>query len=110
MKFGGVCIETGDAPRLAGFYKILLQEEPFAEGSHYGFGNIAIYDPGNVKLATHKNIWLSFSDADIDALYGRLLREIPGIDIISPPEKRPWEAYSFWCADPDGNKITVVQE
>jgi len=48
MKFGGVCIETDNAPRLAEFYKIVLQEEPFVEGSHYGFGNIAVYDSGSV--------------------------------------------------------------
>ena len=46
MKFGGVCITTDDAPRLAEFYKIVFQEEPFVEGSHYGFGNISVWDPG----------------------------------------------------------------
>ncbi|MCL2434023.1 MAG: hypothetical protein FWD16_05840 [Clostridia bacterium] len=109
MKIGGVCIETNNAPRLAEFYKIVLQEEPFIEGSHYGFGGIAIYDPGGVKLSKEKNVWLQCSDPDIDALYTRLLREIPGIDILSPPERRPWGAYSFWFADPDGNKIAVAQ-
>ena len=48
-------------------------------------------------------------DADIDALYSRLLREIPDINIISPPERKPWGAYSFWFADPDGNKIAVAE-
>ncbi len=109
MKFGGVCITTNDAPRLAEFYKIVFQEEPFVEGSHYGFGNISVWDPGDVKMAKEKNIWLSFSDLDIDTLYERLLREIPGIEIISPPERKPWGAYSFWFLDPDGNKIAVFQ-
>lgn len=31
------------------------------------------------------------------------------IEIISPPERRPWGAYSFWFVDPDGNKIAVAQ-
>ena len=110
MKFGGVCITTDDAPRLAEFYKIVLQEEPFVEGSHYGFRKIAVYDPGDVSVAKQTNIWLQFFDADIDALYARLLREIPGIEIISPPERKPWGAYSFWFLDPDGNKIAVAQE
>jgi predicted enzyme related to lactoylglutathione lyase len=60
-------------------------------------------------VAKEKNIWLSFSDLDIDTLYERLLREIPGIEIISPPERKPWGAYSFWFLDPDGNKIAVFQ-
>lgn len=109
MKFGGVCIETDNAPRLAEFYKIVLQKEPFVEGSHYGFDNIAVYDPGDVTVAKDKNIWLQFSIEDLDAEYERLLRDIPGIQIISSPERRPWGAYSFWFADPDGNKIAVAQ-
>jgi len=110
MKFGGVCIETEDAPRLAEFYKSVFQQEPHAEGSHYGFGNLSIWNPGGVKSAKEKNIWLSFSDADIDALYERLMREIPGIVIITPPESKPWGAYSFWFLDPEGNKIAVYQD
>ncbi|MCL2284780.1 MAG: VOC family protein [Firmicutes bacterium] len=109
MTFGGICITTSDAPRLAEFYKILLQEEPFVEGSHYAFGKIAVWDPGDVKMATEKNIWLQFFDSNIDELYERLLREIPGIRIVSPPERKPWGAYSFWLLDPDGNKIAVAE-
>lgn len=110
MKFTGICIETDNADRLAEFYKILLQEEPIVEGSHYGFSNIAVYDPGNVKVAKDKNVWLTFSNANIDELYERLLKEIPDIEIIAPPERKPWGAYSFWFNDPDGNKIAVYQE
>ena len=110
MKLGGICINTDDVPRLAEFYKIVLQEEPVIEGSHYGFTNIAIDNAGDVKLAKGKNIWLQCFDADIDALYERLLREIPNIEITSPPTKRPWGAYSFWFNDPDGNKIAVARE
>jgi len=110
MKLSGVCIETDNAPRLAEFYRTVLQEEPFVEGSHYAFSKVAVYDPGNVKVAKDKNVWLTFSDADIDALYGRLLQEIPGIKVIQTPERKPWVAYSFWFADPDGNKIAVYQE
>ena len=110
MKLGGVCITTENAPRLAEFYRIVFQEEPFIEGSHYGFGNLAVYDPGDVKNAKENNIWLQCFDTDIDALYERLLREVPGIEILSPPERKPWGAYSFWFADPDGNKIAVAEK
>jgi len=110
MKFSGICIVTDNAPRLAEFYKIVLQEEPFVEGSHYGFGGVAVYDPGGVTVGKEPNIWLQCFVADLDAEYERLLREIPGIEIISPPERRPWGAYSFWFADPDGNKVAVTQD
>ena len=83
MDFNGICITTDNAPRLAEFYKIVLQQEPFVEGSHYRFNKIAIWNPGDVIMATGKNIWLQCSDADIDTLYQRLLMEIPDIEIIS---------------------------
>ena len=110
MKFGGVCITTDNAPRLVEFYKVLFQEEPDVDGGHYGFGMIAVWNPGDVIKTEYKNVWLSFSDPDIDTLYERLLREIPDIVIINPPERKPWGAYSFWFLDPDGNKIAVYQE
>ena len=110
MNFGGVCITTHDAPRLAKFYTTLLQHEPLVEGNHYAFGPLAVYDPGDATVANDKSIWLQFFDADIDALHTRLLREIPGIKIISPPERKPWGAYAFWFLDPDGNKIAVAQK
>jgi len=110
MEIGGICIKTDNAPRLAAFYRIVLQKEPLVEGSHYGFGNLAVYDPGDVKMSEDKNVCLQCFDEDIDALYERLLREIPGIEITSPPTKRPWGAYSFWFTDPDGNPIAVAQK
>jgi len=110
MRFCGVCITTDNAPRLADFYKIILQEEPFVEGSHYAFSKISVYDPGDVTMAKEKNTWLQFTDGDIDALYERLLREIPDIKIVAPPERKPWGAYAFWFLDPGGNKIAVAQE
>jgi predicted enzyme related to lactoylglutathione lyase len=110
MELCGVCIETDNAPRLAEFYKTVLQEEPLVEGSHYGFSKIAVYNPGGVTAAKEKNIWLMLGVADLDAEYERLLREIPDIKIIMPPERKPWGAYSFWFADPDGNRISVFQQ
>jgi len=110
MKLSGICITTNNAPRLAAFYQIVLREQPRIEGSHYSFSSVSIWDPGDVKVPDNKHIWLMFGDADIDSLYVRLLLEIPGIKIISPPEKKEWGAYSFWFYDPDGNKISVFEE
>jgi len=110
MNFGGICIITDNAPRLAEFYEIIFQKEPSVEGSHYGFGSVAVYNPGDVSVESPQNIWLQCFTADLDEEYERLLREIPDIEIISPPEKRPWGAYSFWFADPDGNKIAIAQQ
>ena len=110
MKFAGICIETDNALKLAEFYKVVFQEEPVVEGNHYGFSKMAVYNPGGVTVAKDKNIWLQCLVEDLDAEYERLLREIPDVSVISPPEKRPWGMYSFWFADPDGNKIAVAQK
>lgn len=110
MQFGGICITTRDVRGMAAFYQTLLQVEPFVEGSHYAFGNVAIYDPGDAPAPGNETVWLQCFTPDVDAEYARLLREIPGITIIAPPERKPWGAYSFWCADPDGNKIAVAEK
>ena len=110
MRFGGICITTNDVKRLVDFYRIVLEEEPLVEGEHYSFKDIAIYNPGNVNTSFDKNIWLQCFCDDIEGLYNRLLKEIPNIEIISPPERRPWGAYSFWFKDPDGNRIAVAEE
>jgi len=55
-----------------------------------------------------KNIWLQCFDNDIDALYERLLQEISDIEIISPPDRKPWGAYSFSFAAPNGNNSAVA--
>jgi predicted enzyme related to lactoylglutathione lyase len=110
MTFGGICIVTDNAPRLAAFYEAVFEKEPFVEGSHYAFEGVAVYNPGGVTMAKEKNIWMQCFVEDLDVEYERLLRTIPGVEIISPPERRPWGAYSFWFADPDGNKIAVAQK
>lgn len=110
MDFCGLCIETDNAPRLAAFYEVLLQEAPSVEGNHYGFGKVAIYNPGNGPVTQNKNVWLMFSVPDLHAEYERLLREITNLSVTVPPERKPWGAYSFWITDPDGNKISVIQQ
>ena len=109
MTFGGVCITTNDARRLAAFYQALLQEEPVVDGDHYSFSRLAIWNPGNSEVETRSNIWLQFFSPNIDTLYALLLKELPQISILSPPERKPWGAYSFWLHDPDGNSIAVAQ-
>ena len=112
MKLCGVCILTNDAPRLAAFYEMALEIKPFAEGEHYGFdgAQLAVYNPGDVRVTEDKNMSLMFYVDDIDAEYERLRKAIPGIRVTSPPERRPWGAYSFWFLDPDGNTVSFVEK
>jgi len=83
--------------------------QPFIEGEHYSFGPVAIYNPSKETPKRDKSIWLQCFTNDIDKEYSRLVESIPDIVIVSPPERRPWGAYSFWFEDPDGNRIAVAQ-
>jgi hypothetical protein len=46
----------------------------------------------------------------IDVFCERLMKEILGIKVTSPHERRPWCAFSFWFLDPDGNTISFVEK
>lgn len=110
MQLHSVCLYTTDAPRLAAFYAAVLQEAPFQEGTHYTFARarIAVYDPGEAAAPAGRNAALILCVPDVDAAYARLCADAPGIVIESPPARRPWGAYSFRFADPDGNHVAVV--
>ena len=112
MKLCGVCIITNNAPRLATFYATVLQEQPGVDGNHYGFDNaqLAVYDPGNVSVVNEKNMSIMFYVDNVQREYERLLKEIPCISIASPPECRPWGAFSFWFLDPDGNTVSFIEQ
>jgi predicted enzyme related to lactoylglutathione lyase len=111
MQLAGVCILTNDAPRLAAFYETVLQEAPVVEGAHYGFSRalLAIYNPGGVRVSD-KNMSLMYYVPDLTAEYRRLLNALPGLHVVSPPERRPWGAFSCWVLDPDGNTVSLIEK
>jgi len=112
MKLCGVCILTDDAPNLAAFYKVVLRETPFAEGQHFGFSQaqLSVYNPGGVRVVPEKTMQLMFFVPDLMAEYERLTQAFPELRVTSPPERRPWGAFSFWFLDPDGNTISFIEK
>lgn len=111
MKLHGVCILTGNAPRLAAFYQTVLQETPIQEGQHYRFpkAQLSLYDPGDRSDVKGSNLSLVFSVCNVQAEFNRLREAIPGFDLASPPERRPWGAFSFWVRDPEGNLVSFLE-
>ena len=111
MQLIGVCILTDDAPRLAAFYETVFQEAPVVESSHYGFqaAQTAVYNPGDVRVVPDKSMSLMYFVPDLMAEYNRLLAAYPALPVTSPPERRPWGAFSFWFLDPDGNTVSLVE-
>ena len=112
LTLSGVCLYTDDAPRLAAYYEILLQETPVIEGSHYGFreSQLAVYDPGNVGVSGDRNTALLYYVKDLAAEYARLQAALPGLRVASPPERRAWGAFSCWLLDPDGNTVSLIEK
>ena len=122
LRFGGVCIVTGDVRRLRAFYESVFGIEGEGDDEHVDLrpagaglaifsaagmermapGSMAGTGAGNVVLGIH----LDGGAEVIDALHTRLLAlEIP---IVKPPQTHPWGARSVWCRDPDGNVVTFA--
>ena len=75
---------------------------------HCGDVIVALIDwtvEGRAELQpTPDNIY--FSTDELDAVYGRACRA--GARITSGIEDRPWGERSFYCLDPDGNRLCFV--
>jgi len=112
MKLCGVCILTDDAPKLAAFYRAVLQEAPVVQGEHFGFAGaqLAVYNPGDARVVHDKNMSLMYYVPDLMREYTRLKKELPDIRVTSPPQHRPWGAFSFWFSDPDGNTVSLIEK
>jgi uncharacterized glyoxalase superfamily protein PhnB len=51
---------------------------------------------------------LYFATEELDRVHERALAA--GARQVSPIEKRPWGERSFYCLDPDGNRLCFVDE
>jgi catechol 2,3-dioxygenase-like lactoylglutathione lyase family enzyme len=51
------------------------------------------------------SLWLQVRD--LGATHTRLVAA--GVDVIEPPERKPWGLDEMWIRDPDGVSIVVVQ-
>lgn len=108
MKIGEVCLLTNDVPRLAAFYKELLEIENDSEDETHQFliteeTTLTVYNDGSVKNNQNQNICLAFTVDDIEKEYKKVLAM--GVRIIDKPAKRPWGAINMSFYDPDNNMI-----
>jgi catechol 2,3-dioxygenase-like lactoylglutathione lyase family enzyme len=77
---------------------------------HCGDVIVAVIDWGvegrGTLHPTAENLYLA--TGDLDAVYERAL----AIDarVVSPIETRPWGERSFYCLDPDDNRLCFVDE
>jgi catechol 2,3-dioxygenase-like lactoylglutathione lyase family enzyme len=51
------------------------------------------------------SLWLQVPD--LEAVHAQLAAA--GVDIVDPPERKPWGLLEMWIRDPDGLTIVIVQ-
>lgn len=115
MKFHGICLVTGDVPRLRGFYTTVLQTEAegddtftmlFTQGAalsiftEEGMERMA---PGSMQDSGCGSYTLEFEVEDVDREFERL--KAMDIRFVKPPTTQTWGRRSVWFRDPDGNII-----
>ncbi len=111
MKFCGACIITDNVSRLSDFYSNVFKSLPEENENHAAFNdmNLAIWNPGNAEISKVKNMSLMYFIDDAKYEYERLLT-IDGIEMVSKPEKQPWDVVAFTFKDPDGNEVNFIQQ
>lgn len=108
MKIGEVCLLTRDVPRLAAFYRALLDVPPGGDQEDQEHQFVLTEEtsltvmrnpgpPGGQSAA------LAFTVEDMDRAYRRVLAL--GGEIMEPPTVRPWGAVNMSFRDPDGNAV-----
>ena len=116
MRLYRVIVPVGDIEAAQRIYTRFLGFEGrrISTGRHY-FGCegviLACFDPradGDDWDAKPNPDHVYFSDADLDAAFHRA--QEAGATISRPIETQPWGERSFYCADPFGNKLCVVDE
>ncbi len=110
MKMCGVCIITNDVIRLSEFYSVIFSIKPVGDNTHASFDDmqLAIWNPGNVKVSPIKNISLMYYVEDIEMEYKRLSK-YPVIRELTNIIKQPWGVRSFNFNDPDGNIVNFIE-
>lgn len=117
MRFSGLCLVTEDVPRLAAFYRTVLQVEPDSDDTHAEFGleggGLAIFGlqgmedmaPGSMAGAGAGACVIMLEVEDCDAEHRRLAEA--GMQVVKAPATYPWGARSTWFRDPEGNIVDL---
>jgi predicted enzyme related to lactoylglutathione lyase len=110
-----IAIPASQIDRSRAFYEAVLGIEvdatvPSRLYFHCGDVIVALIDwtvEGRSELhPTPDDIY--FATAELDALYERAVGV--GAHIVAPIAERPWGERSFYCLDPDGNKLCFVDD
>ncbi len=112
MHLGEICLLTGDVPRLAAFYRALLNAG--GQSGDESFQTIVKSEPmltilyeAGLPENTPQRTALAFTVEDMDAAYRHVLAE--QLPVLQPPMRQPWGAVNMILKDPDGNRVYLRQ-
>ncbi|MBT2387839.1 VOC family protein [Streptomyces sp. ISL-11] len=76
-------------------------------GTVYFLGGGFLEVSGRADGPPGPGLELWFQVADAAAAHEEFVRQ--GVEILEPPERKPWGLIEMWIADPDGVRVAVVE-
>jgi catechol 2,3-dioxygenase-like lactoylglutathione lyase family enzyme len=111
---GRVILRPVDLERSLRFYAETLGLKVYREyGSGADRGVVFFIGGGYLEITGRAapvdidklSLWLQVPD--LDEVHTRLATA--GVDIVDPPERKPWGLLEMWVRDPDGLSIVIVE-
>ena len=108
MQLGEVCLLTADVPRLAAFYRWLMDVPQSCDDTVHQTvlatePMLTVHHDGTHLCNVPQRICIALTVQNVDEHYARLLQA--GVPILTPPTDRPWGARNLCFTDPDGNQV-----
>lgn len=112
MHLGEICLLTTNVPRLAAFYRALLDADAVGGDEHWqaiveAEPMLTILLEESLPEAAPQQAALAFTVEDMEAAYRHVLRK--GLPVLQPPTRQPWGAVNMILQDPDGNRVYLRQ-
>jgi predicted enzyme related to lactoylglutathione lyase len=114
MELKGICIHTGNVPRLVEFYSKIFQLKAEGDDNHSVFNEmkLAIWNPGCIDElrsgSSDRFLTLMFEVENVDREYERLKKSGTFILFTSEPTDYDYGCRVFGFKDPDGNDIDFL--
>ncbi len=108
IRIGEVCLLTRDVPRLAGFYRALLDAPAGDDREDLNHQFVLTEETSLTVMRDDRrqagqSAVLAFTVGDMDAALEKVLGL--GAEVVERPTARPWGAVSMSFRDPDGNAV-----
>jgi predicted enzyme related to lactoylglutathione lyase len=112
MYLGEICLLTQNVPRLAGFYRTLLQAEGGNADEEWqavvqGEPMLTVMRSEALPAHAPQRAVLAFTVEDMEAAFAHV--RSMGPKVLQPPMRQPWGTVNMILEDPDGNRVYLRQ-